>query len=43
MMAYKDSGINGDKIDKDKFGVIYGSGIGGMDTLTKQHHVYFRK
>ncbi len=39
--AYKDSGINGDKIDKDKFGVIYGSGIGGIDTLTKQHHVYF--
>ncbi len=40
-MAYKDSGINGDKIDKNKFGVIYGSGIGGIDTLTKQHHVYF--
>ncbi len=40
-MAYDDSGINGDKIDKDRFGVIYGSGIGGIDTLTKQHIVYF--
>ncbi len=39
--AYKDSGINGDELDKEKFGVIYGSGIGGIDTLTKQHHVYF--
>ena len=40
-MAYKDSGMNGDELDKEKFGVIYGSGIGGIDTLTKQHHVYF--
>ncbi len=40
-MAYNDSEINGDSVDKEKFGVIYGSGIGGMDTMTKQHIVYF--
>jgi 3-oxoacyl-[acyl-carrier-protein] synthase II len=40
-MAMKDSEINFDKIDKERFGVIYGSGIGGMDTLQQQHFVYF--
>lgn len=40
-MALQQSGINLDKIDKDRFGVIYGSGIGGMDTLQSQHWVYF--
>lgn len=40
-MALKDSGINLDQIDRERFGVIYGSGIGGMDTLQTQHWVYF--
>lgn len=40
-MAIKDSEINLDKIDREKFGVIYGSGIGGMTTLEQQHWVYF--
>ncbi len=40
-MALKDSGIDLDKIDRERFGVIYGSGIGGMDTLQNQHWVYF--
>ena len=40
-MAIKDSELNPDKIDKEKFGVIYGSGIGGMSTLEKQHWIYF--
>jgi 3-oxoacyl-[acyl-carrier-protein] synthase II len=40
-MAIKDSQLNMDKIDKEKFGVIYGSGIGGMTTLEQQHWVYF--
>jgi 3-oxoacyl-[acyl-carrier-protein] synthase II len=40
-MAVKDSEINLDKVDKERFGVIYGSGIGGMDTLQQQHFVYF--
>ena len=40
-MATKDSQLNLDKIDKEKFGVIYGSGIGGMTTLEQQHWIYF--
>lgn len=40
-MAFKDSGINLEKIDKEKFGVIYGSGIGGMATLEQQQRNYF--
>ena len=40
-MAIKDSELNFDKIDKEKFGVIYGSGIGGMSTLEQQHWIYF--
>jgi len=40
-MAIKDSGINAGNVDKEKFGVIYGSGIGGMRTLEQQHWIYF--
>jgi 3-oxoacyl-[acyl-carrier-protein] synthase II len=40
-MAIKDSQMNLDQIDKEKFGVIFGSGIGGMTTLEKQHWIYF--
>ena len=40
-MAIKDSQLNLDKIDKEKFGVIYGSGIGGIKTLEQQHWIYF--
>jgi len=40
-MALIDSGINLEKVDKENFGVIYGSGIGGMDTLQQQHFIYF--
>jgi 3-oxoacyl-[acyl-carrier-protein] synthase II len=40
-MAIKDSGINLELADKERFGVIYGSGIGGIDTLQSQHWVYF--
>lgn len=31
--AMKDSGLDLEKIDQDKAGVIYGSGIGGIDTF----------
>ena len=37
-MAIKDSGLNLDSIDKEKAGVIYGSGIGGMHTYNIQHN-----
>jgi len=40
-MALKDSGINLAGVNLERFGVIYGSGIGGMDTLQSQHWVYF--
>ncbi|MGB5289142.1 MAG: beta-ketoacyl-ACP synthase II [Ignavibacteriaceae bacterium] len=40
-MAMQDSGINLEKVDKDRFGVIYGSGIGGMKTLQEQHFLFF--
>jgi 3-oxoacyl-[acyl-carrier-protein] synthase II len=41
-MAIDDSGVNFDKIDRERFGVIYGSGIGGMETLQQQHWIYFQ-
>lgn len=40
-MAMQDSGLNLEVIDKDRFGVIYGSGIGGMRTLQEQHFAFF--
>jgi 3-oxoacyl-[acyl-carrier-protein] synthase II len=40
-MAIKDSGVNLEKTNTERFGVIYGSGIGGIDTLQNQHWAYF--
>lgn len=40
-MAMENSGLNLDKVKKDRFGVVYGSGIGGLKTLKDQHFVYF--
>jgi 3-oxoacyl-[acyl-carrier-protein] synthase II len=40
-MAMTNSLINLEKVDKERFGVIFGSGIGGMTTLEQQHWVYF--
>ncbi|HDR88505.1 MAG TPA: beta-ketoacyl-[acyl-carrier-protein] synthase II [Bacteroidetes bacterium] len=34
--AMKDSGLDLEKIDKDRVGVIYGSGIGGIDTFLEE-------
>src|ERR1044071_5659467 len=31
--AVRDSGLNGDTIDKTRIGVIWGSGIGGLQTF----------
>lgn len=36
--AVEDSDIS-DKIDSDRFGVYFGSGIGGFDTIVKEHSV----
>jgi 3-oxoacyl-[acyl-carrier-protein] synthase II len=35
-MAIEDAEINLDKVDKERIGVVYGSGIGGMITYDKQ-------
>ncbi len=34
--ALKDSGLNMEKIDRDRFGVIWGSGIGGFEAFYKE-------
>ncbi|MCT4508178.1 MAG: beta-ketoacyl-ACP synthase II [Tepidibacter sp.] len=36
-IAMKDSNINIDNIDANRFGVIIGSGVGGIETLEEQH------
>lgn len=40
--AIEDSELNLDKIDKDRAGVIFGSGIGGMEALQNEHFKYFQ-
>lgn len=40
--AIKDSGMILDEIDKDRVGVIFGSGIGGLKTSEEQHEIMFK-
>lgn len=40
-MAIKDSGIDLEKTDRERAGVIFGSGIGGMLTWHQQMQVYY--
>lgn len=40
-MAVKDTGLNLDKLDCDRVGVIFGSGIGGMETYEKQQKTLY--
>jgi 3-oxoacyl-[acyl-carrier-protein] synthase II len=42
-MAMEDSQIDLEKIDLERAGVIYGSGIGGMDTWESQHTIFMEK
>lgn len=35
--ALRDSGLDLDRVDRDEFGVLIGSGIGGLETTTAQH------
>ena len=37
-LAVKDSGINLDTLNRERIGVVFGSGIGGMTTYFKQVH-----
>jgi 3-oxoacyl-[acyl-carrier-protein] synthase II len=41
IMALKDAGLDNENYNKERFGVIYGSGIGGMQTLQQQHFTYY--
>jgi 3-oxoacyl-[acyl-carrier-protein] synthase II len=41
--ALEDSGIDLDQLDRDRFGVISASGIGGIDTFEKQHTILMNK
>ncbi len=40
MEAIEDSGLNLDKIDKDRVGVIMGTGVGGFTSMMETAHVY---
>lgn len=42
-MAITDSGLDLDKIDRDRAGTIIGTGIGGMETLHDQYKTLFDK
>ena len=42
-MAVKDSNMDLDVIDKEKMGVIIGSGIGGVETIEEQHKILLEK
>lgn len=40
-LAAIDAELNFEKLNKEKIGVVFGSGIGGMDTNFKQHNAFF--
>lgn len=40
-IAIEDSGLELEKVDLERFGVVFGSGIGGIKTLRDQHFAYF--
>jgi 3-oxoacyl-[acyl-carrier-protein] synthase II len=41
--AMADSGIDLEKVDRDRFGVITGSGIGGLSTIEEVHKAYLEE
>ena len=42
-MAVEDSGLDVSKVDPRRFGVMVGSGIGGLATLEREHGTYLNK
>jgi 3-oxoacyl-[acyl-carrier-protein] synthase II len=42
-MAMEDSGVDVEKTDRRRFGVMVGSGIGGLSTLEREHATYIAK
>src|SRR4029077_14828157 len=43
VMAVEDAGLNVERVDKTRFGVLVGSGIGGISTLLESHKVLLEK
>jgi 3-oxoacyl-[acyl-carrier-protein] synthase II len=43
VMAVEDSGLKLERVDKTRFGVLVGSGIGGITTLLENHRVLLEK
>lgn len=41
--AIEDAGLNLDKVDKDRIGVVYGSGIGGMIVYHEQQQTLYER
>ena len=42
IQAVEDSGLDLENEDLERIGVVYGSGIGGMETFEKQHAVFLK-
>jgi len=42
MQAVVDSGTDFDKVDRDRCGVIVGSGIGGLGTIEAEYHAFLK-
>lgn len=42
-MAMEDSGLDTEMIDRRRYGVMVGSGIGGLSTLEREHTTYLSK
>jgi 3-oxoacyl-[acyl-carrier-protein] synthase II len=42
-MSMQDSGIELDRVNRDRFGVLVSSGIGGLKTLEDQHNILMNK
>lgn len=43
ILAMKDSGLNLEQVDRDRMGVIIGSGIGGLQTFEEQFRIIMEK
>jgi 3-oxoacyl-[acyl-carrier-protein] synthase II len=42
-MAVEDAGLNVERVDRTRFGVLVGSGIGGISTLLETHKILLEK
>jgi len=42
-MAVEDAGLNVERVDRTRFGVLVGSGIGGITTLLESHKILLEK